>query len=170
MSRIAQEPVSMTPSFTAAETFSPSALRLRKLQRHRGQQGGRPSSTTSLTWRAQASPTRPEEPSLASVVRAAPVRSWAIAVCVCVNCMIYHGITVHHCTLVRVHTRARLAAAQAWEHKTNRTLSRGPSRAPKRLICTDKPHAICGPQFPRYLCLSSGAELTPPRVGKPGHA
>ena len=63
-------------------------------------------------------------------MRAAPVGSWAIAVCVCVNCMIYHGITVHHCTLVRVHTRARLAAAQAWEHKTNRTLTKGPSRAP----------------------------------------
>ena len=43
-------------------------------------------------------------------VRAAPVRSWAIAVYVCVICMIYHGITVHHCTLVRVHTRARLAS------------------------------------------------------------
>ena len=32
-------------------------------------------------------------------VRAALVRSWAIAVCVCVICMIYHVITVHHCTL-----------------------------------------------------------------------
>ena len=39
------------------------------------------------------------------------------------------------------------------------------ARARKRLICTDKPHAICGsPRFPRYLCLSNA------RVGKPGHA
>ena len=57
----------MTPSFTAAETFSPSALRLRKLQRHRGQQGCRRPSSTPSSWRAQALPTRPEQPSLASV-------------------------------------------------------------------------------------------------------
>ena len=28
-------------------------------------------------------------------LRAAPVRSWAIAVCVCVNCLIYHGPSLY---------------------------------------------------------------------------
>ena len=46
-----------------------------------------------------------------ATMRAAPVRSWAIAVCVCVNCLIYLYITVHHCTLVPVHTSARLGGA-----------------------------------------------------------
>ena len=42
-------------------------LRCAKLQRHRRQQGDGRSSTTPSSWRAQASPTRPEQPSLASV-------------------------------------------------------------------------------------------------------
>jgi len=52
------------------------------------------------------------------------------------------------------------------EHDTRSKHSqeRGPLRAAKRLICADRPHAICGPRFPRYLCLSSGAELTPASV------
>jgi len=61
----------------------------------------------------------------ASVLRAAPVGSWAIAVCVCVDCLIYLYITARHCTLVPVHTRARLGGARAGEHKTNRTLTKG---------------------------------------------
>ena len=44
-----------------------TALRLRKLRRHRGQQGCRRSSSTPSSWRAQMLHTRPEEPSLASV-------------------------------------------------------------------------------------------------------
>ena len=43
------------------------ALRSANLRRHRRQQGGRRSSSTPSSWRAQASPTRPEQPSLASV-------------------------------------------------------------------------------------------------------
>ena len=98
-------------------------------------------------------------------MRAAPVGSWAIAVCVCVDCLIYLYITARHCTLVPGSTPARASAAR-W-HGSIRLIEhsqKGPSRAPKRLICTDKPHAIRGPRFPRYLCLSSGAELTPASV------
>ena len=51
-----------------------------------------------------------------ATMRAAPVGSWAIAVCVCVNCLIYRYITVHRCTLIPVHTNARLGGALPWEH------------------------------------------------------
>ena len=43
------------------------AFRRANYLRHRGQQEGRRSSSSPSSWRAQASPTRPEEPSLASV-------------------------------------------------------------------------------------------------------
>ena len=43
------------------------ASRCRKTQRHRGQQGCRRSASTPSSWHAEVSPTRPEEPSLASV-------------------------------------------------------------------------------------------------------
>ena len=43
------------------------SLRLHKLLRHRGQQGYRRSSSTPSSLHAEVSPTRPEEPSLASV-------------------------------------------------------------------------------------------------------
>jgi hypothetical protein len=67
----------------------------------------------------------------ATLMRAAPVGSWAIAVCVCVDCLIYLYITAHHCTLVPVHTWARASAARC--HRSmilDRTLTKGPSRAP----------------------------------------
>ena len=44
-----------------------SACHRRKTQRHRRQQGCRRSSSTPSSWHAEVSPTRPEEPSLASV-------------------------------------------------------------------------------------------------------
>ena len=44
-----------------------NALRSANLRRHRRQQDGRRSSSAPSSWRAQASPTRPEQPSLASV-------------------------------------------------------------------------------------------------------
>jgi len=99
-----------------------------------------------------------------ALVRAVPVGSRANAVCVCVNCMIYHCITVHRCTLIPVHTRARLGGALHGSADTRSNTHKGTLARAKRLICTDKPHAICGPRFPRYLCLSSGAELTPASV------
>ena len=46
------------------------ALRCANYLRHRGQQGCRRSLSTPSSWRVQASPTRPEEPSLALVGRA----------------------------------------------------------------------------------------------------
>ena len=44
-------------------------------------------------------------------VRAVPVWSRAIAVCVCVDRLIYRYITVYHCTLIPVRTSARLGGA-----------------------------------------------------------
>ena len=55
--------------------------------------------------------TAAEEAGSAAALRAAPVGSWAIAVCVCVNRLIYRYITVHYCTLIRVRTSARLGGA-----------------------------------------------------------
>ena len=49
----------------------------------------------------------PEPEGTGMDLRAAPVGSWAIAVCVCVDCLIYLYITAHHCTLIPVHTSAQ---------------------------------------------------------------
>ena len=54
-------------------------------------------------------------------------------------------------------------ALRRHEPTTRRALGRPLARKPQ-LICADGLHATCGPRFPRYLCLSSGAELTPASV------
>ena len=58
-----------------------------------------------------------------------PSRS-ASASTVCVNCLIYCYITVHHCTLIRVRTSVRLGGALPLEHDTrSNTHKKGDPRA-----------------------------------------
>ena len=65
-------------------------------------------------------------------------------------------------------SRARVCQRAVGQRGTAEPLPRHCShrfRAHKpQLICADGLHATCGPRFPRYLCLSSGAELTPASV------
>ena len=80
------------------------------------------------------------------------------------------GNIIYHCLSVQLRSNTVLSSVSApahglpplaWEHDTRSNTLRRPSR---RLICADGPHAIGGPRFPQYLCLSSGAELTPAAV------
>ena len=93
-------------------------------------------------------------------LRAAPDRSWAAAVCVCVNYI--------SCITVSLSTRVP-SSAPTTPSAADRRAGMGayctigsntPRRPSRRLICADVSHSICSPRFPRLLGLSSGSELT----------